>query len=391
MQIILNSWHVLSSALVFTIGLFVALFLSRRYAVYPQKAILLYLWHTIFCFLYLFYSLYNQADSIGYYKRSLTFDWSISLGTDSVDAFSAIFSQGLGFSYLGLFLVFNIIGFIGFSAFYAVLSYITLGAPSYITRISTVIIFLPSVSFWSSALGKDAFSFMSVGLALWASLDLKRYIWLMVFAIVLMLIVRPHMSGLMVIALSLALFFQPGASPVQRFLYSLVAAGGAILLVPLALSYAGVGGDAQVSDLVEYIEQRQKENLDGASSVDINNMSLVVKLFTYFFRPLPFEAHNFAALAASLDNVVLLLMLFLSLRLVLKRKNFQTDIDKSGRIFLWTYSFSAWVILSMTTANLGIAMRQKWMFAPMLIVLTLSALSRAYKSDRILRSNPRLS
>ena len=138
-------------------------------------------------------------------------------------------------------------------------------------------------------------------------------------------------------------------------------------------------------------EQRQKENLDGASSVDINNMSLVVKLFTYFFRPLPFEAHNFAALAASLDNVVLLLMLFLSLRLVLKRKNFQTDIDKSGRIFLWTYSFSAWVILSMTTANLGIAMRQKWMFAPMLIVLTLSALSRAYKSDRILRSNPRLS
>ena len=346
MQIILNSWHVLSSALVFTIGLFVALFLSRRYAVYPQKAILLYLWHTIFCFLYLFYSLYNQADSIGYYKRSLTFDWSISLGTDSVDAFSAIFSQGLGFSYLGLFLVFNIIGFIGFLAFYAVLSYITLGAPSYITRISTVIIFLPSVSFWSSALGKDAFSFMSVGLALWASLDLKRYIWLMVFAIV---------------------------------------------LVPLALSYAGVGGDAQVSDLVEYIEQRQKENLDGASSVDINNMSLVVKLFTYFFRPLPFEAHNFAALAASLDNVVLLLMLFLSLRLVLKRKNFQTDIDKSGRIFLWTYSFSAWVILSMTTANLGIAMRQKWMFAPMLIVLTLSALSRAYKSDRILRSNPRLS
>ena len=76
---------------------------------------------------------------------------------------------------------------------------------------------------------------------------------------------------------------------------------------------------------------------------------------------------------------------------MLKRKNFQTDIDKSGRIFLWTYSFSAWVILSMTTANLGIAMRQKWMFAPMLIVLTLSALSRAYKSDRILRSNPRLS
>jgi hypothetical protein len=35
------------------------------------------------------------------------------------------------------------------------------------------------------------------------------------------------------------------------------------------------------------------------------------------------------------------------------------------------------VLLSMTTANLGIAMRQKWMFTPILIFLLISIIAAA--------------
>jgi len=34
------------------------------------------------------------------------------------------------------------------------------------------------------------------------------------------------------------------------------------------------------------------------------------------------------------------------------------------------------VVLAMTTANLGIAIRQKWMFAPMLIFLLISLVGK---------------
>jgi hypothetical protein len=44
--------------------------------------------------------------------------------------------------------------------------------------------------------------------------------------------------------------------------------------------------------------------------------------------------------------------------------------------FLLAYSVTAWVMLALTTANLGISVRQKWMFAPMLIFLFLSVAGR---------------
>lgn len=42
---------------------------------------------------------------------------------------------------------------------------------------------------------------------------------------------------------------------------------------------------------------------------------------------------------------------------------------------MWWYALIAWVLLSMTTANLGIAMRQKWMFVPVLVFLLISIIA----------------
>lgn len=68
-------------------------------------------------------------------------------------------------------------------------------------------VLLPSVSLWSSAIGKDVIAFLSINCALWASLNLRRRVGLMIFAIVSMLLVRPHMAGILVIALSIAMVF----------------------------------------------------------------------------------------------------------------------------------------------------------------------------------------
>jgi hypothetical protein len=104
-------------------------------------------------------------------------------------------------------------------------------------------------------------------------------------------------------------------------------------------------------------------------------MSAPMQLFTYLFRPLPFEAHNVSALAASLDNVMLLL-LFIMGGWGLFRKRLTGQLLNHNRIFLWAYCLATWLILAMTTANLGIAVRQKWMFAPMLIFLLISVIGR---------------
>jgi len=51
-------------------------------------------------------------------------------------------------------------------------------------------------------------------------------------------------------------------------------------------------------------------------------------------------------------------------------------------LFLWFYCLSSWLLLSMVTANLGIAVRQKWMMLPMLVCLMICSVGSVRKPRR---------
>ena len=198
----------------------------------------------------------------------------------------------------------------------------------------------------------------------------------MVIAILVMLLVRPHMAGLIVISVGVAIALQRKVSIKQRAFIGGISLAGIALLVPFALNFSGAA-DAQ--DMTEYIQRRQGYNMEGGGGIDIASMSPPMQFFTYLFRPLPFEAHSLFSFAASLDNVVLLFLFIIGGREMIKRK--KVNFPES-RIFLWVYSSLSLVVLSLTTANLGISVRQKWMFAPMLIFLFLSAIGKPVQRSR---------
>lgn len=309
-----------------------------------------------------------------YYQSSLLGNIDFSVGTAAVQYITIFFSSILGLSFFGTSLVFSIFGFIGLLAFDGSLRAATIGKSKNIQYIATLIIFLPSVSFWSSSLGKDSLSFMSTGLALWAALNLRRRVWLMGISIIIMLIVRPHMAGMMVLALVGAQTIQRRVPLTQRMLLGTLGIAASILIVPFALNYAGIKGDINTQDIASYIAQRQQTNLEGGSSIDIASMSIPMQLFTYLFRPLPFEATSIFSFATSIDNMVLLCLVISGAWIMLKTR--RRDL-MGNRTFLWMYSLLAWTILAMTTANMGIAARQKWMFTPMLIFLLISLLGKS--------------
>ena len=376
MELISSVREIFSATLVFGIGMLIAIKLAKSFGVTQKRSVKIYLWHTLFCFLYAQNVITNGGDAINYYVGSLSSNVEFSLGTDGVVMLTRLFSFLLGLSFLGVCLIFNIFGFIGLLAFDASLQAATWDKSKNIRRFATFLIFLPSVSFWSSGIGKDALSFMATGLALWCALNLRRRFLLMAIAIFVMLLVRPHIAALMVLATAFSMALQRKVSLALRALVGGVAFAGAILLVPFALNYSGLGGDDGATDLGAYIEERQGHNLEGGGAVDISSMSPPMQLFTYLFRPLPFEAHSVFSLAASLDNLVLLFLFLWGTREMIKRRKRQKQVFSENRIFLWAYSLSAWLILSLTTANLGISVRQKWMFAPMLIFLLISVIGR---------------
>lgn len=361
----------LSAALVLLTGLGIASLISRLFDTRAGRAALLYLWHTLFCLVYASYVIASGGDALMYYNVSLAEDIQFSFGTAGVLYLTSFLTSVLGLGFLGAFLVFNIFGFVGLLAFDASLRTAVRDKSRALHRFVTLIVFLPSVSFWSSAIGKDSLSFMAAGLALWAALDLRRRVWLMVPAVLLMLLVRPHMAAALALALAFSIVFQRRFTFPRRILAGGMAIAMAVVLVPLSMDYSGLGSVAGAQDLIEYVEKRQEYNMVGGGGVDISAMPLPLQLFTYMFRPLPFEAHSVFALAASLDNMVLLFLFFAGGWAILKGRQ---QPGPESRVFLWSYSLLAWLTLAMTTANLGISVRQKWMFAPMLIFLFLSAL-----------------
>ncbi|MBV1928442.1 MAG: hypothetical protein KUG81_02910 [Gammaproteobacteria bacterium] len=369
MELVSTIWHVIGATVIFIIGFGVALLLRKPFDVGIGRSFLLYIWHTFFCAAYLFFVINNGGDAEGYYLASLKNYTEFGLGTSGVVFFTSILSVVFGLSILGIFLVYNIIGFIGLLAFDASLRFSTLDKPRSIHRLAGLIVFLPSVSFWSSAIGKDSISFMSTGLALWAALNLNRRFSLMVFAVLIMLFVRPHVAALMALAFTCSILMQADISLGKRLSFGCIGLLVISVLLPFALNYAGMGKDVSLERVSDYIEERQGHNMDGGGGVDIAAMSVPLRLFTYLFRPLPFEAHSVFALAASVDNMVLLFLSIIAVHSAVKRRRHQLA---GNRIFMWVYVFSTWSVLAMTTSNLGISVRQKWMFAPMLIYLFIS-------------------
>lgn len=378
-----SAWHVVSAALVFLFGLVLALLLSKIFAVGQRRALFFYLWHTAFCIAYFLFSLSNVADARSYFSNSIDPAAAPALGTAGITFLTSIFSQWAGFSYGGAFLVFNLFGFIGMLAFWSAMQQVIQPGGKPLRYLALSIILLPGLSFWSSAIGKDAISFMGAGLATWAALNLGRRYPAMALAALALLFVRPHMAGLLLASLALAMGLVWRGALWKRVVLGLVVLPAAIWSTDLALEYVGLGESQGIGEFTEYIESRQHHNLGGGSSVEIANMSLPMRVLTYTFRPLFFDAPGLSGIVISFENLFLVVVFLWALSARLRGGSL--NIPGFAVSFYVIFGVISWVLLANTTANLGIAIRQKWMFLPMLLLVALACIASVRRRATVRR------
>lgn len=366
------------------LGLLIAIAFYAKFQVSLSHSFMLYVWHSTFCFIYVAYVNANGGDAIGYFNAAQTDEIKIKFGTSAVEWLTALFSRYFGLSFISTSLVYNIFGFIGLLALSGSLRQVTQFSKNKVRQMVSLLVFLPSINFWSSGIGKDSIAVMAVCLALWASIALVRRWKIMVFSILVMLVVRPHIAGLMIVALALATVFKEGGiTGMKWWMLIVVLIAGSSVAVPFALEYAGLGGPLSVSDVNEYFETRQGYNQEGGGGIDISQMSLPMQLFTYLFRPLPFEASGVAALAASIENVLLMFFFLYAARCwFIGRKKYKHYSGITNTAFVVFFALTTWGVLAMTTANLGISLRQKWMFMPMFFYVAAAAIASANPIQR---------
>lgn len=363
-------WHIVSTLLVFLLGVVLSQKQHRFFKINKRTALLLYIWHLLFSVFYYSYSLDNTADAKGYYLESLNMGFKLKFGTEAVTYLTSIFSLHLGMSYGGVFVVFHLFGYVGMLALLSALQSITAQCTARVRFLVLAIILLPGVSFWSAAIGKDSLTFMASGLVCWSVLHLRRRYPAMILAVGLFLIARPHIAGILIASLAVAQVLVGQKNAVRQLLLLLVLIPVSWAMVQFGLDYVGLGQASGLRDVSSYIEQRQGYNLEGGSSLDIRSMPMMLRFFSYLYRPMLFEANGFMGLIIAVENLFLLWLLVYFGWRILQQKS--RKIEGFALVFFLLYFFGTLFVLANTTANLGIAIRQKWMILPPLLMVLLA-------------------
>ncbi len=326
----------------------------------------LFLWHTLFCLLFWHLSKTIVADANGYFDVALQgqFDWSP--GSKFVESFTSLFAFYLEFDKLNCFFVFNLLGFIGLLLLAQVVTSFWLAGRGWRKYIPYLILLLPSLSFWSSAIGKDAPAFLAVCLASYSSLDVKRRKLLFALAILIMFAVRPHVAVFMLFAAGISFISAERIGYATRILLIIFVVATSVMTFSFVANYVGLDEDISIYGVSNYIETRQSYNMEGGGAVDVSLLPLPLKMLTYLFRPLFFDANSFFGVVASIENLFFLLIV-----LTIFLKGFMYLLCDNSFIVRYNMFFSgiSLLVFSLVTSNSGIAVRQKTMILPSIIVL----------------------
>lgn len=354
-------YQILLTLLILLFSIILAIILLAKKYRDMQIIVLLIIWHSLFSAYYWFYSLTNVADATLYYTKAFQISLNLTPGTRFTESVSYIIVKIFDANYLNTTLISGLIGGIG-------LGYLYLAIKEYIlaiNRLWIIILFIPSMSFWSSGLGKDSISFFATCLFVYAVTHKKKKVLAVIFSMVAMFMVRPHIT-LMMLGSFIIYFIIKSKTHVivKAFLLPVILGIGAVTFL-YTQDYVGLKDGVSLESLDNYVNTRQGYNQGGAF-VDISSMSYPMQMFTYVFRPLPFEAHSIVALITSIENTILLLLyIYIAIKTKFKINTF--IVGKN--LWLFTYFSLTCTILALTTANLGIATRQKWMFMPVLLYL----------------------
>jgi hypothetical protein len=290
----------------------------------------------------------------------------------------------------GTYLIFAWLGFFGCYLCYR--AFVTALPEANHPRYAILVFLWPTLVVWPSSIGKDCWLLFTIGIAaLGAARVLVRrpggYV-LLVLGLLTGGFVRPHVSLMFVMAFGFALLLGRRADKPDALTPSLIAkvAGLVVLLVIGGYLAARTGDVLNTSDFGSAVDAGLAKNAsqtayggsEFAAADPTNPLGYGESAFTTLFRPFPFEANNFAALAASLEALLLLCLVVGSWR---------TLMTIPGRLRREPYLALAIAYMLMfffvfgTIGNFGLLARERSMLMPFVFVLLCASASPAFSAE----------
>ena len=345
------------------------LYILKQFSVYTKIdrkigvfSLVMGLLHFIITFASYGFILGSVADAKHYYSESMSITyWGLSYlsnGTSFIIFLNYMLVQWFHLSFLGCFLVFSFISYLGCLKLFEVI--IDLTDRNY--NITYLLLLLIGTHFWTVSLGKDSLMFYSM-CCLCYNIYFDKPKSHYILPLLLIGLIRLHVLIFVLVGGGVGYVFTNKKIKMQtKFIFVGLVLGALLVLIPFFLKEIAV---TNFSDIEGKLQNSMNANLEGGAGVDMKDSNLIVKWFSYMFRPFIFEARNPMFLVSALENLVWLYIFFIII------KGLFFDKIKTNYI-LWSYIgiiLACTLPLAYTLANFGISMRQKNMIFPFFLIL----------------------
>jgi hypothetical protein len=331
------------------------------------------------------------ADAAGYHRWGIRlaaqfWEGNFDTGFDTLSStnfirfLTGIFYAIIGPNQLGGFILFSWLGFLGLFMFYRAFQ---LSFPEAATKTyAKLLFFLPSLVFWPSSIGKEAWMMFSLGIAAYGiaqALRSRPWRGLLVAGAGLWLaaLVRPHVAGLMGIALVVGFVARRPSSELRHL--APIIKGLSVCLLLIAAGFLVAKTDQFLRDesnidtssgvasvLAEVSDRTGQGGSEFAPSVLESPLRAPIAVVTVLFRPLAFDAHNVQSLIAAAEGTFLLLYSLF---------RFSWIVGALRSLRKWPYaafafSFTGLFVFAFSSlANFGLLARERVQLLPVFLVL----------------------
>lgn len=361
-----------------TVAIFI--FIGIKLRVNKLISFTLYLWHSVMCIMIWYLISTEGGDAHGYYHAGISgisiFGGPVGFGTGTefVESLTYVFVQYLGFSFNTLFVVYGFFGAIGVLIFASTILDLSKVSLISIRPWHWVIIFLPSLSLWTSTIGKDGLSTLAVALFIKGSMCGRRRENILFLSVLIMFLVRPHMALALVMGLVMMYVVQRQMSFVSIAMLTIISSLGVIFLAPVVATTIGIA-DLSVNSVSEFAEKRGSFASSRDDAAFWYQQPVPVRMLMTIFYPTPLSASGIVQMIVALENLILLTLT----GILLWHSKFMSNLHREDFHLLFYFMIS-WIILGSIMYNTGLASRQKWMFVPILLFLAMKYMGRVPKS-----------
>lgn len=297
-------------------------------------------------------------------------------GTAFIEGFTGYAYWIIGPSRVGGFFFYSWLGFWGLLLFQR--AFRTALPQGDGRRYALLVLFLPSLLFWPSSIGKEAWMTLCLGLGTYGAARLlaRQRGGLLALALGLggITLVRPHMAAILLAALFVGYLARPYSrrsayGPLAKCLGVIVLVVVGTLLVARAERFFGVEGSSQAS-LTTLLDDTAARTQQGGSSFDAEPVKSPLQLpaatVAVLLRPYPWEANNVQSFASSLESLLLLGLMWQRRRSLTRLPHLLRREPYVALAVTYTLLF---VTAFSSFANFGILTRQRVQVFPFVLIL----------------------